>query len=257
MSRGAKSSCLIPVLCCGALRAAVAAWLCGLSSSSYLLVGLGAAPFVPRLVGSYDTFMMILSLCPDILFVYLLSSHLPERLNSEATIGVPRVGSRRRWALMESAQVAARVFAYEIFSAFLLNTLATLAGMQMQPQAQGIATGECVALSGLLCVVWTLSINLVALGRDALVGFAAITGLHLATLLGLNVMPAQAAKSAAMWLISARGTPAWHSQVCELYGISTDAAADMSPIVSILILTLLTLALCAALIQVVNRRDLM
>lgn len=117
MSKGVRNSCFIPALCCAALKAVVAGWLCGLSSPSYLLVGLGAGAFVPRLVGSYDTFMMILSLCPDILFVYLLSSYIPTRLNSEATIGLPRVGSRRRWSLMKCARVTARVFVYESLSA--------------------------------------------------------------------------------------------------------------------------------------------
>ncbi len=257
MSRGVRNSCFIPALSCAALKAAVAGWLCGLSSQSYLLVGLGAGAFVPRLMGSYDTFMMILSLCPEILFVYLLSSYIPMQLNSEAAIGLPRVGSRRRWALMMCARVTARVFVYESLSALLLNALAMLCSTKLQPQAQCVVTLECIALSGLLCVAWTLAINLVALGHDALVGFAAITGVHLATLLALNVMPEQVAGVAATWLVSARGTPAWHSQVCELYGISTNITANMSPIVSMLVLASLSLVLCAVLVRAINKRDLL
>lgn len=132
-----------------------------------------------------------------------------------------------------------------------------LCGTELQPQAQCVAALECIALSGLLCVAWTLAINLVALGHDALVGFAAITGLHLATLLALNIMPEQVAGTSATWLVSARGTPAWHSQVCELYGISTNTTANMSPIVSMFVLALLSLVLCAVLMQAINKLDLL
>lgn len=256
MSRQAHDSRLAAILGCGALKAVVSGWLCGYTSPSYLLCGLGAAAVVPRLVGSYDTFMMLFSLCPDILFVYLLSSHIPARLSAEVSIAFPRIGSRRRWVLIKCQELALRVFLYELVSALLLNAVEILVGEPMQWGDRILGSSLCVALSGLFCIAWVLLVNILALRREAIVGFAIVTGVHLGALLSLCVMPPQTAKDAAKWLISARGTPAWHSQVGDLLGASSDVAANMSPVVSALLLAALTLILCAALVRAVNQLDL-
>ncbi len=257
MSRQAHDSRLAAILGCGALKVVVAGWLCGFTSPSYLLCGLGAAAVVPRLVGSYDTFMMLVSLCPDILFVYLLSSHIPARLSAEVSIAFPRIGSRRRWALIKCQELALCVFLYELVSALLLNAVEILVGEPMQWGDRTLGSSLCVALSGLFCIAWVLLVNLIALRREALVGFACVTGVHLGALLCLCIMPAQMAKTAANWVISARGTPAWHSQIGDLFGASSDVAANISPAVSALVLVALILVLCAALAREVNQMDLM
>lgn len=256
MSRGSKRFFILTALGCAALRAVVTAWLCGIQAVPYLLVGLGGAATVPRLVGSYSAFPLAISLSPGILFLYLQSDYIPETLRAESTLALPRVASRRRWAASRCLRLALRVALYELASLALLTSVIALFGDSAFSLNELAASALSVLIDGFFCTALSLAINLVSLKRDALFGFATIIGAHLATVLCLTAIPAGFAKVAAPWLVSAHGIPAWHREICEMYGISADAAANINPAFSVALLLALSIALSKALARAVDRFDL-
>ncbi len=257
MNRGDGHNGFFSAALCAGLKVLVTGWICGLGSAVYLPMGLGGAAVVPGLTGSYDVFLIALSLSPDILLVYFLSSRIPSRLKPDASLRMPRRASRARWAFSQCAALVFSVFAYECLSAILLYATALLTSDGFGVNADIVAAAICVVLSGLFCSAWVLAANFFALRREPLVGYAAVTGAHISVLLCLNKLPGETARVAARFLISARGVPAWHDEVCKLWALAPDVSAKMSPVASMGLLFFLSIALCGAITHSIQSRDLM
>lgn len=255
---GLRRDALLGLLVCALLRGALLLWLGIGDPGTCVLFVLAAAAFVPRLIGSFAPFVQVLSIAPDLLVLFWLSDYVPSALRRESSLALPRVGGRRLWACEKCLQLAACVAIYETASASaVLATMVFLSGVAPTALAALLLPVlRCVLLDSVLLLALLLCINLLALGRDVIVAFAMVAGVHVAALLALAAVPGDVAKSLACWLPSARGVPAWHLSLCELCGYASDVAADMSLAASAAVLLALSAALALALIRSVRGTDL-
>ena len=239
---------VLAALACAVLRGALAWYFRGMGQGGALLLSMGGGAVVPGLIGSFEPFAMVLTIAPDLLLCYLLADFMPARLSSDATTLLPRTDSRASWAARSCGRLVLLVCLHEAASCAVV--------LAMAPQSLH-ALLFCALLSAALLSALVLLVNLVALRRDAVVGFAVVVGAHVAVLLALSAAPSSLARGLAPWLPSARGVPAWHDAVCALTGLSPEAAASMRPEVSLALLLLLSaLALCL-IARTVRRADLL
>lgn len=163
--------------------------------------GLGTRPGVVFLVAW---------LAPTAAFLYLFSDFLPARLSRQASGVLPRVGSRRRWAVAKLVQLGAISALYS-----MLGTLAGSAGLlALNPgavTASHLGQAMAAALLGApLMYALVLAANCAALKTDAVAAFASVLLVHAGTLVGVAFLPRGLAASLAPWLPSTQGVLAWH-----------------------------------------------
>ena len=249
---GLRRNALLGLLVCALLRGALLLWIGIGDPGTCVLFALAGGALVPRLIGSFEHFVQVMSVAPDLLALFQLSDYVPSALGRESSFALPRVGGRRLWAGEKCLQLAACVAIYETASAFaVLAMMIFLSGAAPAVLAALLLPVlQCVLLDFALLLALLLCANLLALGRETIVAFATVAGVHVAALLAL------AAKKLACWLPSARGVPAWHLSLCELCGNASDVAVDMSLAVSAAVLLALSAALALALIRLVRGTDL-
>ena len=239
---------VLAALACAVLRGALAWYFRGMGQGRALLLSMGGGAVVPGLIGSFEPFAMVLTIAPDLLLCYMLADFVPARLSSDAVALLPRTGSRASWAMGACGRLVLLVCLHEGASCAVVSAVAPQELHALLP---------CALLGAALLSALVLWVNLVALRRDAVVGFAVVVGAHVAVLLALSSAPSSLARGLAPWLPSARGVPAWHDDVCALAGLSPDVAASMRPEVSLaLLLLLFALALCL-IARTVRRADLL
>ena len=253
-----RQGALFGLLACALLRGALLFWLGVGDSGTCTLFALGAGAFVPRLIGGFEPFVQVLSVAPDLLVLFQLSDYVSSALRRESSLALPRAGGRRAWAGEKCLRLAVCVILYEVASTLaVLAAAALLSGAASADLAALLAPVlQCALLDSVLLLVLILCANLLALGRDAIVAFAMVTGVHVAALLALTAVPLDSARSLARWVPSARGIPAWHLSLCEACGNTSAVVADMSPAASAVALLVLSAALALALIRSVQRTDL-
>lgn len=255
---GLRRNALLGLLVCALLRGALLLWIGIGDPGTCVLFALAGGALVPRLIGSFEPFVQVMSVAPDLLALFQLSDYVPSALGRESSFALPRVGGRRLWAGEKCLQLAACVAIYETASASaVLAMMVFLSGAAPAVLAALLLPVlQCVLLDFALLLVLLLCANLLALGRETIVAFATVAGVHVAALLALSAVPGDVAKSLACWLPSARGVPAWHLSLCELCGNASDVAVDMSLAVSAAVLLALSAALALALIRLVRGTDL-
>lgn len=253
-----RRSILLGLLTCALLRGALLFWIGISDPGTSVLFALGAGAFVPKLIGGFEPFVQVLSVAPDLLVLFQLSDYVSSALRRESSLALPRAGGRRAWAGEKCLRLAVCVILYEVASTLaVLAAAALLSGAASADLAALLAPVlQCALLDSVLLLVLILYANLLALGRDAIVAFATVAGVHVAALLALAAVQGDVAKSLACWLPSARGVPAWHLSLCELCGNASDVAVDMSLAVSAAVLLALSAALALALIRLVRGTDL-
>lgn len=251
---------IVAALSCAVLRGAMALYFAGMGAGNALLLTLGGGALVPQLIGSFEVYEMLLSISPDILLCYLLADFMPDHLASDAVLALPRVGRRGLWAAGRSLQLVLIVMAYEAASVIVaVPALAPSLGANTIPMDDfAAALVLCALVGGLLLVALLLLINVVALVRDALIGFVVVMGVHVGTLLTLAFAPSDLARLLVPWALSARGVPAWHESVASLCGASSAGlAAQMSPSASIAVLSLVSVAAALVVSWAVGRSDVL
>lgn len=255
---GLRRNALLGLLVCALLRGALLLWIGIGDPGTCVLFALAGGALVPRLIGSFEPFVQVMSVAPDLLALFQLSDYVPSALKRESSFALPRVGGRRLWAGEKCLQLAACVAIYETASASaVLAMMVFLSGAAPAVLAALLLPVlQCVLLDFALLLALLLCANLLALGRETIVAFATVAGVHVAALLALAAVPGDGAKSLACWLPSARGVPAWHLSLCEQCGNASDVAVDMSLAVSAAVLLALSAALALALIRLVRGTDL-
>jgi hypothetical protein len=249
---------VVAALACAALRTLIALYFSGMGAGAAVLLSLGGAAFVPDLVGSFDPFMMLLSVSADILLCYLLSSFVPDNLEQDISLALPRTQTRDGWASGRCVQLVALVALYELTSAagvLVVVTAPQQPGALPDAGALVVLALWCALVGGALLSALVLWINLIALVREAILGFVALVGVHVGVLIALATMPS--ARMLVPWFLSARGLPAWHRPLCELVSVSPEAAVTMSPLVSFVVLSVLSLVAARLLVRSVRRADVL
>ena len=114
---GLRRNALLGLLVCALLRGALLLWIGIGDPGTCVLFALAGGALVPRLIGSFEPFVQVMSVAPDLLALFQLSDYVPSALGRESSFALPRVGGRRLWAGEKCLQLAACVAIYETASA--------------------------------------------------------------------------------------------------------------------------------------------
>ena len=165
---GLRRNALLGLLVCALLRGALLLWIGIGDPGTCVLFALAGGALVPRLIGSFEPFVQVMSVAPDLLALFQLSDYVPSALGRESSFALPRVGGRRLWAGEKCLQLAACVAIYETASAsavlammvFLSGAAPAVLAALLLPVLQCILLDFALLLALLLCA------NLLALERD-------------------------------------------------------------------------------------------
>ena len=253
-----SASYMIPCAVCASLRCAIAAWLGALNANGFVLLWLGGGAFVPRLMGTYELFVVVLFLGPAILLTYLYCDYLSSQLGSDALVGMTRIGKRRLWAILGCLQIGAVAACYELLSSALVIAVIPLLFRADSYEFISLATAvlSCTALDGAFLTATLLGANLLSIHIEPLVGFASLVGAHGGALIALTYAPADVSHRLAKWLPSARAIPAWHRRICELLEIQSVVPVEMSVLASASLFLIVALVLAAAIVHSISKIDI-
>lgn len=165
---GLRRNALLGLLVCALLRGALLLWIGIGDPGTCVLFALAGGALVPRLIGSFEPFVQVMSVAPDLLALFQLSDYVPSALGRESSFALPRVGGRRLWAGEKCLQLAACVAIYETASAFaVLAMMIFLSGAAPAVLAALLLPVlQCVLLDFALLLALLLCANLLALGRE-------------------------------------------------------------------------------------------
>lgn len=165
---GLRRNALLGLLVCALLRGALLLWIGIGDPGTCVLFALAGGALVPRLIGSFEPFVQVMSVAPDLLALFQLSDYVPSALGRESSFALPRVGGRRLWAGEKCLQLAACVAIYETASASaVLAMMVFLSGAAPAVLAALLLPVlQCVLLDFALLLALLLCANLLALGRE-------------------------------------------------------------------------------------------
>lgn len=254
LSRPRRRDVLV-VFGCAAIRGFVALCLRGLGAQELLLAVLWGGAFVPQAWGQAQPLLGVITYMPNLALGLGLSDYVSRSLAQDASCVLPRMG-RARWMGQRCLRAWAAAYIYEALSCSLVAAVSCLAPtVGPRVGSPGMGCLWTVALEGTLLGALVLWCNLVAVRTDAMVGFAAVWGLHLGILALAGTGFGTVAEAAWAWAPSCRGLVAWHSSLGWLWG--TEGMSGANPWVSVLVLGLAAACAMAVLIRGFGITDVM